>query len=237
MKRDNTNILAALLSVACLTSSVLPQSRTASDRQLNQERAEAAGDLILSRLHDTWDFGSIFKEFFVSDPRMRQREIQLVFGRRLPRYTDTQQGAVQRAYIALFNFWYLLSTYRFAHDEHDEIPPEIRNAYAMTQVDLDQITIGKELDEKFTTKMVSFLDVVRKHIPEAVFSTETYKRNVASFKEEEESADVEQMRHDFGLTKETAIYVVKREFFNYFMVQEGDMMKVFTISLRTKRRL
>jgi hypothetical protein len=60
---------------------------------------------------------------------------------------------------------------------------------------------------------------------------------VARFKEEEETADVEQMRRDFGLSTETEIYVVKREFFNYFLVHEGDSMKVFTISLRTKRRL
>ena len=171
---------------------------------------------------------------------MRQREIHLVFGRRLPRYgDDTQQGAyaVQRAYIALFNFWYLLSTYRFAHDEHDEIPAEIPNAYTLTQVNLEHITTGKDLDEKFTSKMIGFLDVVRKHIPQDVFNTKTYKLNVTRFKEEEETADVEQMRRDFGLTKETAIYVVKREFFNYFMVQEGDVMRVFTTSLRTKRRL
>jgi hypothetical protein len=221
-----------------LASSVLPQSRAVSDKQLSQERAENVGDLILQRFHESRDFAPIFKEFFVSDLRMRQREIELVFGRRLPRYRDhIDRGAVERAYIALSNFWYLLSTYRFAHDEDLDVPREIESAYGLMQVDLEQISTGKELDEKFTNKMDNFLDVLRKHIPQEVFKSDTYKLNVARFKEEEETADVEQMRRDFGLSKETEIYVVKREFFNYFLVHEADSMKVFTISLRTKRRL
>jgi hypothetical protein len=159
-----------------LASSVLPQSRTVSDKQLSQKRAESVGDLILQRFHESRDFTPIFKEFFVSDLPMRQREIELVYGRRLPRYRDRiEQGAVERAYIALFNFWYLLSTYRFAHDEHFDIPREFESAFALMQVDLEQVPTGKELDEKFTNKMDNFLDVVRKHIPQEVFNSDTYK--------------------------------------------------------------
>jgi hypothetical protein len=223
-----------------MVSTVLLHSTASVDKLASQKKAEEIGDHILQRFREARDFAPIFKEFFVSDVALRRREVELVFGQRLnPRHRgQIEQAAIERAYIALWNFWYLLTTYRFANVAEFEPPQEIGDAYnLLMKVDLEKVSTGRELDEKYTNKMNNFLDIVRKHIPQDVFESEIYMLNWARFKEEKETADVEQMRQDFGLRKEIEIYVVKREFFNYFLIQEGDTLKVFTMSLRTKRRL
>jgi hypothetical protein len=239
MKKYRSTLITSTFLIALLVVPGYSSFDLVYDRQMGQKKAEEIGDRILQRLHAQMDFTPVFREFFVSDTKMRQREVELVFGRRLnPQYRrQINQAAVERAYIALWNFWYLFMTYTAAQDAKPDTPPEIENAYNLMKVDLEQITSGQELDEKYTNKMNDFFGVLRKYIPQNIFESETYKRNWTRFKEEEETADVEQMRQDFGLGKEVEIYVVKREFFNYFLLQEGDAMKVFTMSLRTKKRL
>jgi hypothetical protein len=63
--------------------------------QPSQKTAEEVGDRILKRLHEARDVAPIFREYFVSDASMRRREVQLVFGRRLPR----NRGQIEHAAI------------------------------------------------------------------------------------------------------------------------------------------
>lgn len=228
----------SVLLAALMVSPALSKPLTNSESQTRQKQAEEIGDRIVRRLHEARDVAPVFKEHFVSDSSLREREVYLVFGRRLPQnHGQIEHTAIERAYIALWNFWYLLSTYRYAHEAEFEPSKEIESAYNLTNLNLEQVTTTKELEDRFTIKLNAFLDVVRKHIPQNVFESDVYKKNWAEFKEEEETADVEQMRRDFRLAKEKDIYVIKREFFNYFLIQEDETLKVFTMSLRTKKRL
>src|SRR5262249_9290021 len=99
----------------------------------------------------------------------------------------------------------------------------------------EQISSGKELDRKLTDKYNLFNELLRKNISPDAFHSDIYKIGMASFREPEETADIEGMRRDFGLKKDRKIYVVKRDFFNYFLIEEDGALKIFTISLRTNK--
>jgi hypothetical protein len=207
--------------------------------QVNQKAAEELGDRIVQRFHQTRDFGSIFKEFFVTNPALRQQEIQLVFGRRLnpEKRHKIDQAAVERAYIALMNFSYLLVSYIAMQEDKTADPPaEFEQALSSFNVQIEDISSGKELDAVFTDKYNHFFDIVRKHMPDGAFDSPAYKKLWLDFKEKKETANVSQMRRDFGIGKEMPVYVVKREFVNYFLIEEEGALKVFTISLRSNER-
>jgi len=128
--------------------------------------------------------------------------------------------------------------YRFTHPQDADPPAALSAEYeSIFSNDPAQIKSGQDLDQKFTNKLNHMVDQMRKEIPPNAFESETYKRNLARFKEEGETADVAQMRADFGLGTYVSVYVVKREFINYFLIEENGALKVFTISLRTNKRL
>lgn len=228
-----------LFSTVLLVCFAFATSNKVPAGQVNQKAAEELGDRIVQRFHQTRDYGSIFKEFFVTNPAMRQREVQLVFGRRLDpeKMYKIEQAAVERAYIALMNFSYLMVAYVAAQDDKATDPPsEFEQAFPSLTIQLEDISSGKELDETFTNKYNHFFDVVRKHLPNNAFDSPIYKKFWLDFKEKGETANVSQMREDFGLGKDIPVYVVKREFVNYFLIEEEGTLKVFTISLRSNER-
>jgi hypothetical protein len=206
-----------------------------------QRQAEEIGDRLIQRFHETLDFAPIFKEFFVTDPGMRRLEVELVFGQRLnPQFRDKiDQVAVDRVYVSQWTFWHLVSAYMFTQGEDLRLPPGWGEAYeALTGTkNPRELTSVKELDEHFNEKYNRLNNILRKNLTPEAFRSESYRRNVASFKETQETADISQMKQDFHMPEGIKVYVVKREFFNYFLIEEKDGLRVFTISLRTKQRL
>src|SRR5690349_20643252 len=102
-----------LFSIVLIIGFAFTTSNKVPAGQVNQKAAEELGDRIVQRFHQTRDYGSIFREFFVTNPALRQREIQLVFGRRLDpeKRQKIEPATVERAYIALVNSSYLLISY------------------------------------------------------------------------------------------------------------------------------
>jgi hypothetical protein len=232
-------ILPALLCVILLASSTYKTEAQMSAQQEKQRQAEEIGDRLIQRFHETLDFDPIFKEFFVSDPEMRRLEIELVFGRKLnSQFRDKiDQTAVERAYVSGWTFWHLISAYMFTQGKDFQPPPEMGEAYeAITSTNPGEFTSGKELDEQFNKKYGRLNSILRKNLTPETFHSESYRTNVASIKEPQETADIPQMKRDFYLDENVKVYVVKREFFNYFLIEEKGALRIFTISLRTKDR-
>jgi hypothetical protein len=239
MKPHKTMRSLQLFSAVLLIGFSVATSNQVPAGQANQKAAEELGDRIVQRFHQTRDFGSIFKEFFVSNPALRQQEIYLVFGRRLnpEKRHKIDQAAVERAYIASMNFSYLLVSYVAMQEDKTADPPaEFEQAFPSLTIQFENISSSKELDAVFTDKCNHFFDVVRKHMPDGGFDSPAYKQFWLDFKEKKETANVSQMRQDFGIGKEMPVYVVKREFVNYFLIEEEGALKVFTISLRSNER-
>ena len=240
MRSFMKKILPAVLCVILLASSTYKTEAQTSAQQEKQRQAEEIGDRLIQRFHETLDFDPIFKEFFVSDPEMRRLEVELVFGQRLnSQFRDKiDQTAVERAYVSGWTFWHLISAHMFTQGKDFQPPPEMGEAYeALTRTDIRKFTSGKELDEQFNKKYDRLNNILRKNLTPGAFRSESYISNVASFKEPQETADIPQMKRDFYLGEDVKAYVVKREFFNYFLIEEKGALRVFTISLRTKDRL
>lgn len=230
----------ALLCVILLASSMYKTEARTSAQQEKQRQAEDIGDRLIQRFHETLDFDPIYKEFFVSDPKMRRLEVELVFGHKLnSQFRDKiDQNAVEMAYVSGWTFWHLISAYMFTQGKDFQPPPEMGEAYeAITRTDVRKFTSGKELDEQFNKKYDRLNNILRKNLTPEAFRSESYRNNVASIKEPQETADIPQMKRDFYLGEDVKVYVVKREFFNYFLIEEKGALRIFTISLRTKDRL
>ncbi len=233
-------ILPALLCVILLASSTYKTEAQTSAQQEKQRQAEEIGDRLIQRFHETLDFDPIFKEFFVSDPEMRRLEVELVFGRRLnSQFRDKiDQTAVEKAYVSEWTFWHLFSAYMFTQGKDFQPPPEMEEAYeAITSTNPAKFASGKELNEQYNKKYDMLNNILRKNLTPEAFRSESYRRNVASIKEPAETADIPQMKRDFYLGKDVKVYVVKREFFNYFLLDEKGALRIFTISLRTKKEV
>ncbi|HEU0176246.1 MAG TPA: hypothetical protein VFV58_18430 [Blastocatellia bacterium] len=233
--------LPAMSCVMLLASSTYLAEAQISAQQEKQRQAEEIGDRLIHRFHETLDFAPIFKEFFVTDPGMRRREVDLIFGQKLnPQFRDKiDQTAVERVYVSTWTFWHLMSAYMFTQGKGFQPPPEMGEAYeALTGTKNPyEITSGKELDEQFNEKYDRLNNILRKNLTPEAFRSESYRRNVANLNEPQETADISQMRQDFHMGEDVKVYVVKREFFNYFLIEEKGALRVFTLSLRTKDRL
>lgn len=231
-----------LLYLLFLTLFSLAPQRAVAQKAVGQDKqrdVEEIGDRIIQRFHETLDFNTIFKEFFVSDRRMRLLEVEMVFGHKLnPKFRNKiDSAAVERAYVAQMTFLHLMSAYMFTQGRELQPPREMGEAYeAITGTDISEFTSGKELDQRFNEKYYRLNGILRKTLSPEAFRSESYRRNVENFREPEETADIAQMLEDFGMSKDIKVYVVKREFLNYFLIDEEGALKVFTVSLRTKER-
>jgi hypothetical protein len=231
--------LPALLCVILLAPSNYKTEAQVLIQEEKQRQAEEIGDRLIKRFHETLDFAPIFKEFYVTDPGMRRLEVELVFGRRLNhQFRDKiDQAAVERAYVSMWTFWHLMSANMFTRGEDLRLLSEMKEAYeAVTSTDIRKFTSGKELNEQLNEKWDRVNNILRKNLTPEDFRSESYRRNIASLKEPQETADISQMKQDFYMPEGIKVYVVKREIFNYFLLEEKDGLKVFTISLRTKER-
>jgi hypothetical protein len=236
MREFVKKIQPALSCVILLASSMLKTEAQTSSQQDKQRQAEEIGDRLIQRFYETLDFAPIFKEFFITDPGMRRLEVELVFGQRLQFRDKIDQTAVERVYVSGWTFWHLMSANMFTQGKDLRLPPELEEAYeALTGTDFRKFTSGKELDEQFNKKYDRLNNILRKNFTPEDFRSESYRTNVASIKEPEESADIPQMKRDFYLGEDVKVYVVKRELFNYFLIEEKGALKVFTISLRIKK--
>lgn len=232
-------ILPALLCVFLLASSMYKTEAQISTQEEKQRQAEEIGDRLIQRFHETLDFAPIFKEFFVTDPGMRWLEVELVFGRKLNhQFRDKiDQAAVERAYVSGWTFWHLMSGFVFIQGEDLRPPQGMDEAFdALTKTNTYKFTSGKELDEQFNEKYDRVNNILRKNLTPEAFRSESYRRNIASIKEPQDTADISQMKQDFHMGEDVKVYVVKREIFNYFLIEEKGALRVFTISLRTKER-
>lgn len=95
---------------------------------------------------------------------------------------------------------------------------------------------GRELDQDLTGAMNRMSSILRKHIVRDEFGSPEYKARIARFKETE-AADPDRIKKVFmpaGLSKDAKIYVVDRELFHYYLIEEQDTFKVLTILNRRR---
>ncbi|HXM36858.1 MAG TPA: hypothetical protein VN920_16805 [Pyrinomonadaceae bacterium] len=142
-------------------------------------------------------------------------------------------ATMERAYIAMRNFDFLVSAENFT-DERDErfdkeLKPNIEKYYmAMMSPGNWPILTSEQLDSRFTANLNHMSEFFRKYVVSRNFSTDLYRKRIASFKE---SRPPEQsLERLFGLSQD--IYVVQRERLHLYFVEENGQFRMLSTTPR-----
>lgn len=215
------------------------QERSASTGK--QRAAELAADRMLKRFYETLQFETVWNEFYVSNEAFRRLEVEAITfslvkyrADRLP-YNRISTDARERAYIARYNFLATLSAALFTSGN---IPKDdgYGRLYESITVRPKPYVNSVEMDRDFTAVMEQLSNANRKFVVRENVGSQSYREKVDRF-EESKPANVERIREVFapaGLGQDVQIYVVKREMFHIYMIEEGGDFKVLSILTRTR---
>lgn len=240
--------ITAMLSVAVLLhnancASAQVSSNTTQERLSatsdKQQAAEAAIDRLQQRFYETLDFATIWKEMYVSDPRLRKLEVEaIIFGYIAEAREAVSHKVKERAYVAMWNFWHTFSAARFTSTEENlkKLFDEMKEPYESMTGRGRPFASEKELEQDFTGGMNRLSEINRKYIVREQFNTAEYKNRLARFRETEpaEPRRIKEIFIPAGLKKDTEIYVVDREIFHYYLIEEEGAFKVLTILNRRR---
>ncbi|MGA9995317.1 MAG: hypothetical protein WBP93_07885 [Pyrinomonadaceae bacterium] len=217
-----------------------PSTARRSDAQKSMSRkqklalAEAAADRIIMRFHETLDFTSILNESFVREPRLRRRAV-IIDESSFP--ADISLPLAERAYAAFMTYFHLFAEYRMIQDQQ-EVPPEVERSQLLSKNMNGEKTHLKSTAEveEFIADMNQLSEMYRKHFSPEAFKSGLYKRNIAEEMErsKHESHDVpriEDGNREFDISAQTPVYIVRREYFDYYFIEEQGVPRLFTINV------
>jgi hypothetical protein len=241
----------ALFSLLCLTGASLA-AQSAPSNTLGQtdkhKLAEHAADQVMQRFYETVDFKTIYDEMYVSPP-LKTEEIQIILrnillkGIRLDSkdfdpnmFGKIDFSAMERAYLALQNFQFLVSAMNFTSGlDETKLDGELKvelEQYYMPMMDPKNwpIRTSAELDSRFTANYEHMNQFMRKYIVAKNYNTDLYRKRVASFKESR--GPEEALERLFGLNQK--IYTVRRERLHLYFVEENGTFKMLTVTNRVQ---
>jgi hypothetical protein len=208
-------------------------SVTVSERQT---AAEAAVDRAKQRFYETLDFETVWKESYVSDEKLRRLEVEAI----IFQYLDDEAGgsigraAKERAYLALWNYWHMIAGARFTnHPAIGSFAAEMKEPYESFTQRGKPAADERELQEHVTGKLDVLAKLLKKYVRPGEYNSQTYKAEVEKWVGRgTDPAEPERIREVFvpaGLPKDAPIYVVGREFFHYYLIEEKGEFKILTI--------
>lgn len=196
-------------------------------------RAEAAADRLIERFHETLDFGFVLNENFVIEPNLRKRALRFGEESNLP--TDIGEPLAERTYVALMNYLNLFAEYKLIQDQQ-EVPPEIDSSPLLKNFRQKTKMESPAEVEQFIGNTNQLSEMYRKYFSPESFKSRLYRQNIA---EEQERArqyhhNVPRIEHGnekFEISAQTPVYVVRREFFDYYFIEEHGVPKLFFINI------
>jgi len=230
--------VAAIL-ICSVAATASGQAAASSDEK--QNLAELTADQIMKRFYETLQFKTIWDEFYVKDQKLRNLEVEaitsnLVWYRaeQLP-YTRITMAARERAYIAQYNFLMTLSGVAFTSGDMP-MDDEYGKRYESISQRPKPYANSEELDREFTLVMNQLSKSDRKLIVTENVGSTAYNLRVHKF-HETNPADVKRIREVFvkaGLKETSPIYVVEREMFHIYMIEENGEFRVLSILSRAR---
>lgn len=229
---------AAAQRKAAPGASEKPPTATEGEKQ---RAAEEAADRLMRRFHETLDFGTVYRELFVSDPA-RRFEVSLVVDNKIDREGRKNIGfaAKERAYVAMLNFWWLASALRFTNDDpvaQSAALDELREPYeGLTRGNPDEyVRTDADLDEKFTAVFNRMSDVLRRRVSRAGFGTAEYYDKAARVKETQAN-ERDELKELFAeaLPKGAELYVVRREMHYLYLMEQNGEFRLLTYTSRRR---
>ena len=226
-------IAMSIVETNCATlKSQTPLTQNAGQSK-KQKLAEEAVDRLQGRFYETLDFETIWKEGYVADAKLRSLEVEaIIFNFTREATEPISHAAKERAYIATGNFQHAFSAVLFTpNDQVEKLLAELKGPYEGFTQRRRPFANERELDQDLTGAMNRMSAILHKYTVQAGFGSPEYKARVARF-EQTEPANPKRIKEVFipaGLSKEAEIYVVDREMFHYYLIEEQGAFKVLTI--------
>lgn len=202
-------------------------------RKQKLAEAERAADRLIERFHETLDFRFVLNENLVTEPNLRQRAVRFGEESNLP--PDIGEPLAEGAFVALMNYMHLFAEYKLIQDKQ-EVPPEIDSSPLLrTFAQKTKLKSPAEVEE-FIAETNQISEMYRKHFSPAAFKSPLYREGVAHEQQraKEQGHNVPRIEHGnekFGISPQTPVYVVRREFFDYYFVEENGAPKLFYVNI------
>lgn len=240
--------LCGVFLVACQSSFMqinIVEQKTSQVSQIEkQKQAEETVDKLMQRFYETLYFETIRKEGFVSNEKLRRREVEtnnfIGLSMELYRAEDTADyESREHAYIADGNYFFTMSAHEFTADKEN-----IKRATKEAEKEFEDPTGEAQAIPKTTNSlnkrneiMNRMSAVFRKNIFPKNCNTEEYKNKIKEWENAQPllPKNTENVRKNFipaGLDKDAEIYAVEREIFCFYLIEENGSMKILSILLR-----
>jgi hypothetical protein len=234
----------ALLFVFLLATTATSQPRTKAQRVSAEQRlVEEAADRVMRRFYETLDFGTVYRELFVSNP-LKEKEVRITVGyvlqagMPLGKFNDAARtldfAPLERAYLASKQFNFLVSAENFTYDgDEEKFRKELEakmKPYYMTMMEgvKSPIKTSDELYDRFTANFEELNSLLRQYVVPRNYNSDFYRSRVAKF--EETKPPVSRIKDIFGLREK--LYVAQRERLHLYFVRENGAFKMLTVTSR-----
>jgi hypothetical protein len=215
-----------------------PQDASAADAT-KQQAAEATADRFMQRLYETLDIGIVLKEFSASNTALRKLDMEIL-ARNLPLTPEAKisDEAKERACIAKINFSFLMAVLSIIGREAipDTTLKELSPLFESIRQMKTPISSSADLENRFTRVLEQMNALLRKHIKPEAYNSPAYRESMGKIKKDQ-PAEVEQLKELFapvGLGKDAKIFVVGRELYYLYFIEEAGGFKFLTMSSRRR---
>jgi hypothetical protein len=243
MNSKNMKTLAAFAVLVCLLSAVPPrmhgQEISAVDREKLKD-AEMVADRFVERFRQTLDFGTVWKEFRSEQFGCRLIKSDLVTNVSAEEKAKIGTALLERARIALMNYYYLksireLSLASLYNAKEPIASKQLRKAEESseyTRVNGKTPTNAKEIRE-FIIAVERIGKLYRTHMPRNVMRSAAWKANYADLTTRGgiTHLGVFSGTPDFCVPENAKYYIVDRGVFYFYMVEDKGKMKVIELGV------
>jgi hypothetical protein len=216
----------ALLIVGTLIATVptLSQSNPSGpsrEQAVKLREAERIADSVMTQMHKTLDFEPLLTEIIAPDMLKALRERYKLNG---PSVSDRD---LLRLYTANLTVLYLTPLLRFSlkmgglkAESEEDLPPDVRSAVEGLRDSRSANAEGQSHD--LVGRAQNARATMLKYIRADVFASPAYRSFVESYRSEAKVGNLE------GLSGGESAYIVRREGFEFAMVERGGVLKIAT---------
>ena len=225
-------LLFLLIANPCVTLT----QKVSSEGAQQKIRAERVADRFIDTFRRTLDFGAAWKTFRLSDPSCTHRANGML-GERDYERLKLSGRTVERVYIAVMNYYYLMTAYELSFDRLDSQTDStktktpgrvvlIEKRSKFFQNDDREPQNAREVEELIGT-LEQLAAEYRKHMPRGVMKSSVWRANqkylIAKNADHPDTLDGDESS---CVPKQTKVYVIDRGLFYFYIVEERGKMKV-----------
>ena len=228
-------LLALLLGSSCCA---LAQEISAVDRE-KLRQAERTADRFVERYRQTLDFGTVWREFQVSDASCNYRLDGPWHAEEYARLR-LNDSLVKRLYISYMNCVYLCFAYRISILRYDrDVERRLHKEIRAAERKWENVGRPKPQDAKGVEEVVAELDqlarIWRRHLPHNVMRSAIWRANIKYLVSVDDGIGHLGVKRggqwDLCIPDGVTYYFVDRGLFYFFFIEEKDRMKVVRFGL------